>query len=197
MKRIILLVTALFMLGATAMAGNKNAPAAPEPKDDQHINWLSIDDLQVAMKAKPKKVYMDMYTDWCGWCKKMEASTFTNPDVIKYLNDNFYCVRFNAERKDTFRFMGTAYYFDPEKKANTLAVSLMRGSLSYPTSIIMEERYQNPQPIPGYQDVKTMEMILKYFGDNIYKGKQWPDYQKEFKPTWIAVGETDTPPPGH
>ncbi len=195
MKRIILLAAALLTLGANAMAGNKNAPEPP--KEGQHINWLSIDDLQVAMKAKPKKVYMDMYTDWCGWCKKMEASTFTNPDVIKYMNDNFYCVRFNAERKDTFRFMGTAYYFDPAKKANTLAVSLMKGSMTYPTSIIMEERYQNPQPIPGYQDVKTMELILKYFGDNIYKSKQWPDYQKEFKPTWIAADEANTPPPGH
>jgi thioredoxin-related protein len=184
------------MISPSLMAWGKTKPAAA--KETAHINWLSIDDLQTKMKEKPKKVYMDMYTDWCGWCKKMEASTFTNPDVIKYMNENFYCVRFNAERKDTFRFMGTAYYYDPGKKANTLAINLMKGTMSYPTSIIMEERYQNPQPIPGYQDVKTMEMILKYFGDNIYKSKQWPDYQKDFKGTWIVAEEANpAPPPGH
>jgi thioredoxin-related protein len=184
------------MMCPALMAEKKIMPEPP--KETAHINWLTMDELQVKMKEKPKKVYMDMYTDWCGWCKKMEASTFTHPDLIKYMNDNFYCVRFNAERKDTFRFMGTAYYFDPAVRANTLAANLMKGKLSYPTSIIMEERYQNPQPIPGYQDVKTMEKILKYFGDNIYKSTQWPDYEKAFKGTWVVVEEASpAPPPGH
>ena len=196
MKRIILVASALLMLCPALMAEKKVKPEAA--KETTHINWLSMDDLQTKMKEKPKKVYMDMYTDWCGWCKKMEASTFTNPDVIKYMNENFYCVRFNAERKDTFRFMGTQYYFDPSIKANTLAANLMRGKLSYPTSIIMEERYQNPQPIPGYQDVKTMELILTYFGSNAYKTTQFDAYQKSFKGTWIATDEGNTaPPPGH
>ncbi|MBC7553729.1 MAG: DUF255 domain-containing protein [Taibaiella sp.] len=186
----------ILMLSTALMAKKIIYTPAPAPEAN-HINWLTMDELQVKMKQSPKKVYMDMYTDWCGWCKKMEATTFSNPDVIKYMNETFYCVRFDAERKDTFRFMGTAYYFDPAQKANTLAVSLMKGKLSYPTSIIMEERYQNPQPIPGYQDVKTMELILKYFGDNSYKSTPFPDYQKNFKGTWRADEGPVAPPPGH
>lgn len=193
MKRILLFAVALLMMGPVVMAERKLAPAAAET----HVKWLSMDELQVKMKEKPKKVYMDMYTDWCGWCKRMEATTFINPDVVKYMNENFYCVRFDCERKDTFRFMGKEYYFDPAKKCNTLASELMRGQMSYPTSIIMEAYYQNPQPIAGYLKVAEMEMILKYFAENAYKNTPWPDYQKAFKGTWASKEEPVAPPAGH
>ncbi len=194
MKRIILFAIAILMFSPALIAERRPEPAAPK---ENGIIWLSMDDLQVKMKANPKKVYMDMYTDWCGWCKKMEASTFSNPDVIKYMNENFYCVRFNAERKDTFRFMGKEYFFDPAKRANTLAASLMRDQLSYPTSIIMEERYQNPQPIPGYLSVPEFESIVKYFASNSYKSQKWEDYKKAFVPAWKGEQGPVTPPAGH
>ena len=191
MKQTILTLVAIFMAMSPLMAERKLQPK------EEGIHWISLDELQMKMKQQPKKVYMDMYTDWCGWCKRMEATTFSNPDVINYMNSNFYCVRFNAERQDTFRFMGTQYYFDPSKRANTLAFNLMGGKLSYPTSIIMEERYQNPQPIPGYLKVSDMELILKFFGENAYKTTQFPDYQKSFKGVWKSGDEPTTAPAGH
>ena len=195
MKRIILFAVGFLLVCPVIMAENK---LKKEPAKEAHINWLTIDELQVKMREKPKKVYMDMYTDWCGWCKKMEASTFSNPDVIKYMNEHFYCVRFNAERRDTFRFMGKQYYFEPEKKVNNLAFELMRGQLSYPTSIFFEELFQNAQPVAGYQDVKGMELLLKFFGENSVKNQQqWLDSQKNCKPTWVVAPDPVAPPAGH
>ena len=196
MKRIIFFAITFLMVCTATMSWGK---IKKEPGKEAHINWLTIDELQVKMKEKPKKVYMDMYTDWCGWCKKMEAGTFTNPDVINYMNEHFYCLRFNAERKDTFRFMGKQYYFDPEKRVNNLAYELMRGQLSYPTSIFMEEFYQNPQPVAGYQDIKGIELLLKFFGENSVKSQeQWLNYQKNFKPAWVTGNEAAvTPPQAH
>lgn len=167
----------------TKTTASKTSDAAANV-DDKEIHWLNIDELQTKMREHPKKVYMDVYTDWCGWCKRMEATTFQNPNVIRYLNENFYCIRFNAERKDTIRFMGKSYYFDPQSRANTLAVELMHGQMSYPTSIYMEEMFMNPQPVPGYQDVPTMEMILKYMGGNLYKSENFQQYRENFKATW-------------
>jgi thioredoxin-related protein len=162
------------------------ATPTPEPIDDStEIHWISIDELQAKMRQAPRKVYIDMYTDWCGWCKKMDATTFQNQNVIKYMNEKYYCVKFNAERKDTIRFMGKYYYFDPNVRASTLASEWVQGKqLSYPTAVFMEEFFRNPVPVPGYQDVKLMEMILKYFGENIYKNKKWEDYQKDFIQYW-------------
>ena len=196
MKRITLFaVAAMLVLPAFILAKKIKVEPAPEAAE---IHWLSVDELQAKMNKTPRKVFIDVYTGWCGWCKKMEATTFKNPDLVKYMNNNFYCVRLDAERKDTIRFQGKVYYFDPKFKANTFAVELMNGNMSYPTSIIMLENYQNPQPIPGYHDIKEMEPILSYFGDNAFKHQKWEDFQKSYKPTWDHGAAPDmTPPPGH
>ncbi len=178
MKRILLVLLAVVAISPLMKVVAQSADESAE------IHWISMDEVQGKMRQEPRKVYVDMYTDWCGWCKKMDASTFQNPNVIKYMNEKYYCVRFNAERKDTIRFMSKYYYFDPNLRANNLASEWMHGQLSYPTAIFMEERFQNPVPVPGYQEVKTMEMILKFFGENIYKTKKWEDYQKDFIQYW-------------
>jgi thioredoxin-related protein len=116
----------------------------------------------------------------------MEATTFKDPDVVKFMNDKYYCVRFNAERKDDVRFVGKIYHYDPQNKVNELALELMGGhdKLSYPTAIYMEEMFQEPKPAPGYHDVPEMEMITRYIYEGIYKKQSLPDYQKSFKATW-------------
>src|SRR4051812_3153395 len=134
MKRVLLFALGIFTM--TSVIAKKKTPPPVAPKPAAEIHWItSIDELQAKMAQSPKKVYMDVYTDWCGWCKKMDASTFQNPDLIKYMNNNFYAVRLNAERKDTIHFQGKDYYFNPQFKANTFAVELMKGSMSYPTAV--------------------------------------------------------------
>src|SRR5579872_7313437 len=120
MKRILLLAIAIVSIPALLIAdGKKKKPEAAPPKEDnKEIHWITnIDELQAKMQQNPKKVYVDVYTGWCGWCKKMDASTFQNPDLIKYMNTNFYAVKLDAERKDTIHFMGKEYYFEPQYKA--------------------------------------------------------------------------------
>ncbi len=169
-------------------ASKKSATTAAAPVDDaKEIRWMNIDDVQVAMKQQPRKVFVDVYTDWCGWCKVMDKKTFSNPDVIKYINKNFYAVKLNAEQKDPIRFNGSMYSFKEESRANEFAVNLLRGQMSYPTSVIMEENFQNPQPIPGYLDVPTIEMVLKYLGEGAYKKQQFSEWQQGFKASWAAA----------
>ena len=199
MKRILLFAFTLLVFVPGGIAKMKKLAPAPA---EEHINWVSVQDLPVLMKGKPKRVYIDMYTDWCGWCKKMEATTFTNPDVVRYMNENFYCVRFNAERKDTFRFMGKEYYYDPAKRIHTFASELMTSlpSISYPTSIFMEPYFQGTMPVPGYQDVKGMEMVVRFFTENKVKSQPlWENWQKTFVQTWgLSNGPvtSDMPPVG-
>jgi thioredoxin-related protein len=210
MKRVMVIAIALFTISiSTTQAKEKKAPAAKPKapkeavketvKEPTEIHWLTIQELQAKMAQSPRKVFIDVYTDWCGWCKKMEASTFRNPELVKYVNNNFYCMRLDAERKDSIQFNGKLYYFEPQYRANTLAVELMGGKMSYPTTIFMLENFQNPQPIPGYRDVKEMELFLTFFGDNVFKHQSWDEFQKSFKPVWAksSVPETLAPPAGH
>ena len=196
MKRLILLAlaaTVSFPLFAQSAASKKKpakkaASATEAAVDDaKEIRWMSLDDVQVAMKKKPKKVFVDVYTDWCGWCKVMDKKTFSHPEVIKYINQNFYAVKLNAEQKEPIRFNGSMFNFKDEYRANEFAVNLLQGRMSYPTTVIMEENFQNPQPIPGYLDVPTIEKILKYLGEGAYKKQSFQEWDNAFKATWVAL----------
>lgn len=197
MKRLLLFALAALLVCPLMMGWKKISPAPVKEKAE--IHWItSIDELQAKMQQSPRKVYVDVYTGWCGWCKKMDASTFTNQDLVKYINNNFYALRLDAERQDTIHFMGKTYFFSAQARCNTFASELLKGSMSYPTSVLMLENFQSPTPIAGYHDVAEMEMFLTYFGDNMYKHQQFADYQKTFKSTWNHGAAADmTPPPGH
>ncbi|MEO6833633.1 MAG: DUF255 domain-containing protein [Chitinophagaceae bacterium] len=190
MKKIILLAAGLLLLSNLSFAGNKNkkgekAQATTAQSESKEIHWLSLDDAQVAMKEQPKKVWIDVYTGWCGWCKRMDQTTFQNPNVIKYMNEHFYAVKLDAEQKGDIRFLGKMYKANPSDRTHPFAEELLKGQMSYPTSVVMEENFVNPQPIPGYQDVKAIEMIMKFFGDGVYKTTPWAEYSANFKPSWL------------
>ncbi|NND95171.1 MAG: DUF255 domain-containing protein, partial [Flavobacteriales bacterium] len=73
------------------------------------INWITIEEAQEKVKEEPRKILMDVYTKWCGPCKMMMANTFTNADVISYINENYYAVKFDAESPDAISFKGVEY----------------------------------------------------------------------------------------
>lgn len=164
--------------------GAKNPPENKQSVSEA-IRWMDLDQLQQAMKTTPKKVWIDVYTDWCGWCKRMDATTFKHPEVVRYMNEHFYAVKLNAEQRDSIRFLGKSYGFMPEYRANMFAIELLRGQMSYPSNVYMEENYQNAQVIPGYQSVQQMEMVLKYLAEHIYRTQKFDEYRNAFKPTWM------------
>jgi thioredoxin-related protein len=72
----------------------------------QEINWMTIEEAELAVKKQPKKILIDVYTDWCGYCKKMDKTTFQDKDMINYLNKEFYCVKMDGEDKNIMTFKG-------------------------------------------------------------------------------------------
>ncbi len=68
------------------------------------VNWLSWDEALELSKTESKKLFVNVYTEWCGWCKRMDALTFDQPHIAKYLNENFYPIKFDAEQKDDIEF---------------------------------------------------------------------------------------------
>jgi thioredoxin-related protein len=127
-------------------------------------------------KTEPRKIFMDMYTHWCGWCKKMDASTFKDPKVVDYLNKKYYAVKFDAETKDTIKFRDHDFFFHADKRSNELAFSLMQGKMSYPTTLYLDETFALLSPVPGYITTDQIMPILTYFGDNIYKTQKWEEF---------------------
>ncbi len=200
MNRVLLLL--IVLMGATAMvkADDKKKKATKpvsEVVNTKSIEWLSFDEAEKRMQKEPRKVWIDVYTDWCGWCKVLDKKVFTHPEVIKYMNTKFYAIKFDAERQDSFMFAGKKWGFNPQYRANMLAVQLMGGQMSYPTSVFMEDNFQSPSPIPGYHPVPEMEGILKYLAEGTYKTVKYDEYLKTFQPQWKEIITPEVPMGAH
>lgn len=120
-------------------------------------------------KAFPKKIFIDVYTSWCGWCKKMDASTFAEPNVADYMNNNFYAVKMDGEMKDTIIFNNHTF-INPNpsmnRSAHTLPSSLLDYKLSYPTYVLLDENLSRIAIYPGYKSAEDLLGILLFFKTN-------------------------------
>lgn len=161
------------------------AMAAIGAKAQDKIQWMSIEEAEARCTKEPKMVFIDVYTDWCGWCKRMDKNTFDNPVIAKYMNEHFYAVKLNAETPDTITFQGQQYvgYVRPDGRngSHRLAHYLLKGKMSYPSYVIMNEGMQSLQVIGGYLEPKVFEPMIHYFGDGAYKVMNSNDFLKEFK----------------
>jgi thioredoxin-related protein len=160
----------------------RTLPEYVAPPSEAAIKWVTWDEAQMLMQQKPKKIYVDVYTDWCSWCKVMEAKTFSNSNVIRHMNQNFYCIKLNAEKDDNINFGGKVYKL--KNGVNELASTLMNNKLSYPTSIFMEEEFKNYQPVPGYLNLLDMEYISTYIATGKNRSMPFETYKQSYKPLW-------------
>ena len=148
----------------------------------QKINWMTFQEAVELNKTAPKKIFIDVYTDWCGWCKRMDQTTFINKEVVDYMNENYYAVKLDAEMSDTIVFGGYTYIneggMNGRKGTHQLAAALLQGRLSYPSYVFMNEKNQLLTVAPGYMESKDFMPILKYFGTNAYLNQTFKDYIK-------------------
>lgn len=153
------------------------------------INWLGFEEAMKKNAQTPKPIIIDMYTDWCGWCKKLDANTFSNKDIIAYVNEHFYAVKFNAETTDDIMYKDSLYKNNYsgkldangrplKRKSHSLAEILLGGRMSYPTIVYMVTEKDMIAPLAGYVSPEDIEPILLYFGAKIYNMNQYDAFKK-------------------
>lgn len=152
------------------------------------VKWHTITEAEQLNKVKPKKFMIDVYTDWCGWCKRMDAGTFTNPIIAEYLNNNFYAVKFNAESADSIFFGGKTFVnAGGSRSTHQLAKALLKDQLSYPTIVYLNEKLELLGPIPGYKTPEALEAWLVFVNEEKYVSLKFDDFVATFtgkiKPT--------------
>lgn len=157
----------LAIVAIACMNGSSAQETTPTPPADATIQWLTWDEAMLKMKAEPKKIFIDLYTDWCGWCKRMDATTFTDPKVIASMNAHFYAVKFNAEQtadvvydNHTFKYHGEV----GRRGVHELAYALLDGQMSYPSFVYLDAQRQRISISPGYKDADMMDVELRFIG---------------------------------
>ena len=157
----------------------------------QQIEWMQMNEALELQEKKPKKILLFVYTEWCGYCHKMNKQTFVNKDVAKYINKHFYAVNFNGEGTEKVNYKDFEYTnpnHDPKRKgrnyqhffADALQIT------SYPAIVFFDENGDIISPVKGYKSPKDLEIYLKMIANDDYKtlttAEAWQNYQADFEP---------------
>lgn len=139
----------------------------------QKVKWYTFSEAVKLNETQPRNIMVDVYTDWCGWCKVMDEKTFSIPEIANVLNKQFYAVKFNAETKDTIVFKGHSFINDGEgrRPPHQLAVALLQGQLSYPNIVFLDKTSTVLGALPGFKKPEEMKPILDYISKELYKQK--------------------------
>ncbi len=151
------------------------------------VHWYSFGEAVEMQKKNPKMIMVDVYTSWCGPCKMMAAYTFENEAIAKYLNENFYPVKFNAESWDSVKFNGFVFKNNnppgTQRPVHEFAISILDGKLSYPSVVFVDADIKRVETIVGLHRAAEFEPIIKFIGSGVYKTKtSFEEYKKTFVP---------------
>lgn len=169
-KNLVAISVILAIVIGSYFAINANGSEINSGNDEKGKSFEEI--LKLAQKDK-KKVVVNVYADWCSWCKKMERETFPNQDVQKELKRNFYFYRMNGESNDIVEYDGRKW-----TKAQLTKAFGIRG---FPATIFLNYNSQPITVLPGYVDAQTFTNILKYIGDDLYTKMTFDDFMKKNK----------------
>ena len=145
------------------------------------VTWITFEEAVLKSKDNPKPIFIDVYTDWCGWCKKMDAATFNDPKVAEVLQNEFYPVKFNAEQKESILFNDYTFKFvaNGRRGYNELAAALLDGKLSYPSVVFLNEKMERITILAGYRGPDDFYPIVKFIGSGTYKTQTFEEYMQD------------------
>ncbi len=188
-----ILSTTLVAASLALMSAPANAQTQPsgEPAQKGTVNWMTWEEAVQKNKTEKRKIFVDVFTDWCGWCKVMDRNTFAEASVAKLLNEEFYAVKFNAEQTADVVFNNVTFKYIPMeggRGVHQLAVALLNSQMSYPNFVFLDEEFRiipvapGYQSLPGYRKPEEFHIFLDYVGNDGYKKMRIEDYQKtEYK----------------
>ncbi|MBM3420869.1 MAG: DUF255 domain-containing protein [Bacteroidetes bacterium] len=146
------------------------------------VKWLTIEEAEKMALKEPRPLFIDTYTDWCSWCKKLDADTFSNPVIAEILNSKFYPVKFNAEGKEPVTFKGTKFINDGKNgRTHQLAIALLQGKLGYPSMVFFNEKVELLTIQPGYLGPKDLEPLISFIAGKAYLTQNFEQFTASFK----------------
>jgi thioredoxin-related protein len=167
------LIFSLILISAALVTAFTISANEDATKKEPGIKWLSFSEAAKLNAKQPKKIFIDVYTGWCGWCVKMDKTTFKDPKITQYINDNYYAVKLDAESNTMTTYKGKAM------KEMELAKNIFRAT-GFPTTVYLDEDQNLLQPISGYLEAEILDKILHFYGEDSYKTMSWEQFQANY-----------------
>jgi len=153
------------------------------------VNWMSVEEVNLAMKKEPRKILIDFYTSWCGPCKMMENRTYSNEVIAEYINENYYAIKFDAEGNEKIHFNGrdfsNPYYIRTNGKGTQHEFPAHYGINAYPSTVFVDSDYSMITNLVGFLSPSEFERYLNLFATEKYKNiksrEDWDKFQAGFK----------------
>lgn len=156
LQKVILIILAVstcsIIIQSCAQTANAEKPAK-EVFEYTTLQWNTLENIEATVKNDPKPVIIDVYTDWCKWCKVMDQQTFSDANVVQYLQQNYHMVKLNAEQKEAINFKGKQYNYvqNGRRGYNQVAAELCKGQLSYPSFVVLDKNLNPVQILKGFK----------------------------------------------
>lgn len=183
MRKVIMALCLVSAVGLTAWL-KPVSNAGRQVAGKEGIQWLTLQQAEESNKKQQKPILIDVYTDWCGWCKVMDKQTYAEKKVAAYIMDKFYPVKLNAEQRQAIVFEGKTYNYNNDYRTHEFAIYVTRGQLAYPTTVILPGNGNSPQVIPGFMKPKDLEPIAKYFGEGQFGKIPFDEFARKLKKNW-------------
>ncbi|WP_460892756.1 thioredoxin family protein [Rufibacter soli] len=161
----LLFLSCLFLFPNSLSSTEASKPKPATESSTEKLQWLTLPQALEKAKSHPKKILIDVYTDWCGYCKRMDKQVYQHPEVVARLNKDYYVVKLNAELRDPVAINGKTYRYMPEYRAHELALSLLNGEMSYPSTVFLNEKQQVMERVPGFIPPKDFLRALAYLSE--------------------------------
>ena len=134
------------------------------------LSWMAFDAAAEKAKRENKHMIVDVYTTWCGWCKVMERQTYTNAEVVSYLNENFVLAKVNGESSAELHYKGEAM------TERTFARKV--GVTGFPTTYFLKPDADIIGGAPGFIPPDNFIIYAKYVNTKWYEKGSPQEYLK-------------------
>jgi uncharacterized protein YyaL (SSP411 family) len=154
MKKFLYSIGLILLFTSNIIAQNfSQAPELPS------VNWLSWDEGYTHAQNNEKVIMIDLYTEWCGWCKKMDKETFKNAEVVEIINMHFVPVKMNPEKN------GQSFLYKGQKVNAKQLLKLIAddNQLKYPSIVFYYPEHNEVFTEEGFQKPKSFKHLLKIY----------------------------------
>lgn len=166
-----LLLLVLGLLTAT-VAEAQQRPSVVVAADN--VNWLPFEEALEVAQTSNKKVLIDVYAPWCGFCRRMHLETYSDPDVSAYLAENFVVTRVDGDNsEETYGFR------DQTLTGSELGYHL--GARGFPTTVFLFSDSRYLTPLPGFVEPANFINVLRYLATDAFEDESFEEFQRRTK----------------